>query len=285
MSARRASTWLRRSLLSVASMFFLGCGGGGPLLHPARTLARGDVRAGGGLSTELSPGSFRDDLERARQLAGVLEPDGAGSRSPETNEALAKGALVAASVAPGIAPFVGARVGLAHAFEAGLAYTGRGLRGDVRRAFSEGPYSLSLGLGLSTALYGRQSSTGGASLPGVDLGSLRGYGADMPVLIGWQSPDDIYAVWFGPRAGLEWVTIEALTSEPKAVRLGTDPLALDALRWHLGAVAGLSIGNHRLRVALETHVAYQSVAGSFDGTRVRINGLTLTPASALWLSF
>jgi hypothetical protein len=285
MAARGARAWLRRAALPSASVLLLGCGGGGPLLHPARTLPRGDVRAGAGLSTELMPGSFRDDLERARQIAGVLEPDGTASRSPETNEALAKGALVAASVAPGIAPFVGARVGLAHAFEAGLAYTGRGLRVDVRRAFSDGPYSLSLGLGLSTALYGRQSSTGGASLPGVDLGSLRGYGADVPVLAGWQSPDETYAVWFGPRAGLEWVAIEALKSEPKPVRLGTDPLALDALRWHLGAVAGLSIGNQRLRVALETHVAYQSMTGSFDGTRARLDGLTLTPASALWLSF
>ncbi len=276
MLARKAPP---RATLVLTSAMLAGCGGGAPLLHPARTLPRGDVRAGGGLSAELAPGTLREELGRARSLASALE---AGDSSAPSREAYAKGALVAASVAPGIAPFVGARVGLGSAFEAGLAYTGRGLRGDVRRALDWGPYTLSVGLGLSSALYGRQGST---PLPGVDLGALRGYGADVPVLVGWQSPDETYALWFGPRAGLEWVRIETLTTEPRPTRLGAQPIALDAMRWYAGAVAGMSMGSHRLRVALEARLAYHDVTGSFDGSSVSVSGLTLTPASALWLSF
>ena len=128
----------------------IGCGGGSPLLHPARTLKSGDVRAAGGVSAHVVPGSLGEDLRRAREIAARDATGASSPGEPGQNPDYAKGALVAAAIAPGLAPFVGARVGIGNAFEGGLAYTGRGVRADMRRSFDDGPYSLSLGLGVST---------------------------------------------------------------------------------------------------------------------------------------
>jgi hypothetical protein len=234
------------------------------------------------VSAQIVPGSLGDDLRRAREIA-TADPTGQNTPgAPGSNPDYAKGALVAASVAPGLAPFVGARVGVGSRFEAGLGYTGRAVRVDARRAFEDGPWALSLGVGASAALYGRQQGT---DLPNVDLGSLHGYGADVPILGGWQSPNGLYMIWFGPRGGFEHVRVETLTSEPKDVTLGTPPINLTATRWHAGGVVGIATGFHHVHVALEAGVAYQIVNGSYNGNDVTIQGLTITPASALWWSF
>lgn len=275
----RARWALRCAVLAIAAS---GCGGGAPLLHPARTLKAGDVRAAGGVSAHVVPGSLGEDLRRARAIAAG---DANGTRSPGepgSNPDYAKGALVAAAVAPGLAPFVGARAGIGHAFEGGLAYTGRGVRADMRRAFDFGPYSLSLGLGASGTLYGRQQ---GAELPNVNLGALHGYGADVPVLFGWQSMGGLYSAWLGPRGGFERVVVEPLTSEPKDVTLGAPPLRLDATRWYAGGVIGVATGFNHVHVALEASVTYQDVSGSYNASDVAVRGLTITPASAVWWTF
>lgn len=259
-----------------------GCGGGSPLLHPARTLRQGDVRAAGGVSARVAPGALGDDVRTAREIAARDATGASSPGTPGSNPAYAKGALVLASVAPGIAPFVGARVGIGHAFEGGLAYTGRGVRADVRHSFDSGSTSLSLGLGLSAALYGRQEDS---QLPNVDLGALHGYGADIPILYGWQSPSELYSVWLGPRAGVEWVKIEQLTSEPKSVTIGTPPIELDATRWSAGGVVGLATGFNHVHVALEAEVGYQAVRGMYNGNTVSISGVALTPATAIWWTF
>jgi hypothetical protein len=260
----------------------LGCGGGAPLLHPARTLPSGDVRAAGGVSAHVVPGGFGEDLRRAREIAAGDVTGQSSPGAPGTSPEYAKGALVAASVAPGLAPFVGARVGVGDRFEGGLAYTGRGIRADMRRAFGDDPWTLSLGLGLSGTLYGRQQ---GSDLPNVDLGSMRGYGADIPVLVGWQSLSGLYTIWFGPRGGFERITIEQLTSEPKDVTLGLPPISLDATRWHAGGVLGIATGFNHVHVALEAGVAYQVVSGTYNANDATIRGLTITPASAVWWTF
>ncbi len=259
-----------------------GCGGGAPLLHPAQTLRTGDVRMAGGISAQIAPGSLGDDLRSAREIV-ARDPSGASSPgAPGTNPTYAKGALVAASVAPGLAPFVGARVGVGDAFEGGLAYTGRGVRVDMRRAFTSGSYALSVGVGGSAALYGRQQ---GSDLPNVELGSLRGYGADVPILFGWQSQSGLYSLWAGPRGGIESIAIATVTSEPKSVTIGTPPIELDALRWYTGGVVGVATGFNHVHVALEAQVAYQHVDGTYNGTNVTVSGVSITPASALWWTF
>ncbi len=75
--------------------------------------------------------------------------------SPGSSPEYAKGALGrGAAIAPGIAPFVGMRVGIGDQFEGGLAYTGRTVRLDVRRSFDDGPWSLSIGVGGTGVLAG-----------------------------------------------------------------------------------------------------------------------------------
>jgi hypothetical protein len=258
----------------------VGCGGGAPLLHPARTLPAGDLRAAGGVSANIAAGSLGDDLRTARDLA-AKDPQAPGA--PGSNAAYAKGALVAAAVAPGLAPFVGARVGVGSQFEGGLTYTGRAVRADLRRSFDDGNVSYSVGLGLSAALYGRQS--GASDLPNVDLGALHGYGGDLPLLVGWESAGGIYKLWGGVRGGFERDVVETLTSEPKATTLGSAPLHLDANRYWGGAVVGMATGFRHLHVALEMSVAYQSVTGTYNENRVTVRGVTLAPATALLWSF
>ncbi|MBN9164181.1 MAG: hypothetical protein J0I07_24670 [Myxococcales bacterium] len=260
----------------------IGCGGGSPLLHPARTLKSGDVRAAGGVSAHVVPGSLGEDLRRARDIAARDATGTSSPGEPGQNPDYAKGALVTAAIAPGLAPFVGARVGIGNAFEGGLAYTGRGVRADMRRSFDDGPYSLSLGLGVSTALYGRQQ---GSTLPNVDLGALHGYVADVPILFGWESLNGLYSVWAGPRGGFEWVSVETLTSEPKDITIGRSPVRLEATRWYAGGVVGIATGFNHVHVALEAAVAYQIVNGTYNANDVGIRGLTITPASAVWWTF
>lgn len=266
----------------IASTAITGCGGGAPLLHPAQTLGTGDVRVAGGVSAHVVPGSLGEDLRRARDIAARDVTGQSSPGAPGTNPEYAKGALVAAAVAPGLAPFLGARVGVGNRFEGGLAYTGRALRADMRRSFDDGPWSLSLGLGGSAALYGREQGT---DLPNVELGALHGYGADLPVLVGWQSVGGLYTLWAGPRGGFEHIAVETLTSEPKDVTLGVPPIRLEATRWYAGGVLGIATGFNRVHVALEAAVAYQVVTGTYNANEVTVRGLTLTPASALWWTF
>jgi hypothetical protein len=265
--------------LAVVAAQLVGCGGGAPLLHPARTLPAGDVRAASGVSANVAAGSLGNDLDVARDIA-ARDPLAPGA--PGSNAAYAKGALVAAAIAPGLAPFVGARVGVGSQLEGGLAYTGRAVRLDMRRSFDEGNVSFSAGLGLSAALYGRQT---GSELPNVDLAALRGYGFDIPLLVGWESTGGLYKLWGGARGGFERDVLETVTSEPKGVTIGNAPIHLDANRYWGGAVVGLATGFNHVHVALELSAAYQVVSGTYNDNHATVRGITLAPATALWWTF
>lgn len=264
-------------IISVALL--TGCGGGVPLLHPARTLNTGDFRLASGVSANVATGALADDLRKARDISAA-DPQAPGA--PGSNPDYAKGALVAAAVAPGLAPFVAARVGVGNQFEGGLGYTGRAVRADMRRSFDDAHWSLSLGAGLSAALYGRQQ---GAELANVDLGALHGYGADIPVVAGWQSSGGIYMLWFGVRGGFEHDVVETLTTEPNNTPLGGGPLHLDATRFWGGGLVGVATGFNHVHVALELDAAWQTVSGSYNGNNVTVSGVTLAPATALWITF
>jgi len=225
-------------------------------------------------------GSLANDLSAAREQA-ARDPNVPGLAG--TNPGYARGAIVAAAVAPGLAPFVAARVGIGGESEGGIAYTGRGVRIDARRAFALGKATaLSVGGGVSVPFYGRQQ---GEPLPNVDLSSLRGYGADIPVLVGWESSAGIYQAWAGLRGGFEHDTIENLTSEPKPVTLGIPPIGLSATRYYGSAVVGLAAGFRVLHVALELDATYQVAHGTYNDTTVDVEGIALTPAAAVWWQF
>lgn len=282
---RQATRASRASLGHIAASLTLGfavtaCGGSAPLLHPARTLPSGEVRAATGVAAQIAPGALGDDLERAKAIAATSDPT--QPFPPEQRAEYAKGALVAAAIAPGLSPVVGARVGVGARFEGGMVYTGRAVRADLRRSFDDGPWSLSLGLGGTAALFGREQGT---DLPAVDLGSLRGYGLDLPVLVGWESDGGLYMLWAGARASYEHVAIERVTSEPKPVTLGASPTSLSADRFAGGGVVGFATGFNHVHVALELQAGYQIVDGTFAGTNATVKGLALSPASAVWWTF
>lgn len=249
-----------------------------PLLHPARTLPRGDVRAATGMSAQFATGDLAGALASAREEAATRGA-ALGANGPDAT--YPKGALVAAAVAPGLAPFAAARVGVGASFEGGLGYTGRGVRVDVRRGFPlSDEVDLSVGLGGSAPLYGRDAG----SLPDVDLSKLRGYGADLPLLVGWESAGGLYRAWAGGRAGLEHVSLENATSDP---RPGQAPIAtpLEVDRYWGGFVIGAAVGFRTVHVAIELDGAYQTLRGTYAGMKGDVSGFSLSPATALTWDF
>ena len=252
-----------------------GCGGGLPLLHPAQTLTEGEVRATAGFSGNIALGGFSDALRNANAEAAAS----AGGQAPaNVDVAYAQGALVAASVAPGLAPIVAARVGIGRGFEAGIGYTGRAARIDVRKSFDLGPHwALSIGGAGSAVLYGRQT---GEVLPNVDLAQAHGWGADVPALVGYASDGGLYMVWLGARAGGEQVDIGQVSSVP-----GMSSVSLSATRFWGGGLVGLAAGFRHVHVALEADASYMSVTGDYLGLHASVAGVTITPAAGIWWDF
>jgi hypothetical protein len=243
------------AVLVGAALGLLGCGAGAPLLHPAHVLHAGDVSAGAGLSGELT-------LSRINVSAGS-DPASAGR-------------LAQIAAAPGIAPWVGARFGVVGDNEAGLTYTGRSLRVDVRHAFAIGTAALSVGLGGSVIA---------AERPGQDLAgsSVFGGGVDIPVLFGVHSKSDLYAFWIGPRGGFE-----ALSGQVAVTPGQTDVLLLsDVKARHLfgGFVVGVRGGFRHVHVAIEVDGAYHRADGSILGASTGVGLFAVAPSGALILSF
>jgi hypothetical protein len=145
-----------------------------------------------------------------------------------------------------------------------------------------GRWALSVGAAGSAALYGHQDGT---ELPDVDLGQMHGVGADVPILLGYQSDADLYMLWLGARGGWEHVDISAVTSEPGAAPLGPAPISLSATRWWAGGLVGAAVGFRHVHVAMELDVDYATIAGSYNQTHAQVDGVLLTPGTALWWKF
>ena len=232
-----------------------------------------------GMSAEAPVGALASNLNDARNDAA----NNPNTIPPPGDQTYAKGALVAAAVAPGLAPFVGARVGVGGGLEGGVAYTGRAARIDFRKSWDLSlATSVSVGAGLTVPFYGRQS---GATLANVDLSSLHGYGFDVPVLIGWESSGGLYRLYGGLRGGFEYDSISNVSTEPKANPLGGVPISLSGTRYFGAAVVGMAAGFRHVHVALELDSAYQFIDGSYNATNVKVSGVSLSPATALWWDF
>jgi len=182
------------------------------------------------------------------------------------------------SVAPGVAPWLGGRIGIAGDNEAGVTYTGRALRVDGRHAFSLGAPTLSVGLGASAILARRPGS-------GTDGSSVYGGGLDVPVLLGFQTRADLYALWFGPRIGYELLRGRLQTEG--ATEPGATPSFADVSAGHLrlGFVLGARAGFRHLHVGVEVGAAYHRAEGTLGGSRLTLEQATITPAGALLLTF
>jgi hypothetical protein len=216
------------------------------------------VRAVTGFSAAVAAGGFERPLREA---------NGASIGSS------ANGAVVRAALGPGLAPVVGGRVGLGDSLEGGIVYTGRGARLDLRSSFGLSTHwAFSAGIG-GTAIW--TGSEEGPSPAGLDLASLHGWGADVPVLVGYASDADLYMLWVGARCGWQ--------------HAGTGDAAVSATIAAAGGVLGIAVGFRHVHVAMELDVAYASTWGevSAHGTalHVREDGLTLVPAGAVWWRF
>jgi hypothetical protein len=251
-------------------VFVAGCGGGVPLLHEAHVLPPGGARAGAGFSGTFATGDASVAMGEARSAA-------TGTTTAPKDTAFALGAAAAIGMAPGIAPWVGARVGLPGENEAGLTYTGRVVRIDGRHAFQNETTALSIGPGLSLFA---GPGTGGDAVPNLDW-TARRLGVDLPVLLGWRSSAGIVSGWGGARAGIESTTGTVTLAIQDPPRSGD--LALT--RWYFGAVVGLAIGFRHLHAALELDASYSHVSATLAGIAAKTSGVTLSPATALILTF
>jgi hypothetical protein len=272
-------------LASALVVVLVGCGGAAPLLHPAQVLAPGEIRAEAGIAARAVVGNLGDSLKGATNESASYKALGQDPCATGCSNTYAEGALVAAAMAPDLSPVAGARVGVGGEFEGGIMYTGRGARIDLRRAFAIGKrptaWALSIGVGLDAAFEGRQ----GSSLPDVDSANLFGFGADVPVLLGWKSTAGLYYVWLGARFGYEHDTIQPRNSEAVPPNGESTAPQLVGDRFAVGGLVGLAIGFRHVHVALELEADYAAVTGTFGGTTARVDGLSLTPATALWWDF
>jgi hypothetical protein len=174
------------------------------------------------------------------------------------------------SLAPQVAPWVSARVGVGFDSEAGITYTGRAVRLDARRAFDlEDSTAVSIGIGGSAVLRGEER-------PGPDgvVVAPAGFGFDVPILFGWRSTAGVVSLWVGGRGGFEKIGADS-----------TPASSIDLRRWYGGGVVGLGLGFRHLHGAVELDAYYQSVSGSMGGDDVHFTGATVTPAAGLTLSF
>jgi len=239
--------------VGIAALGPLGCGGGLPLLHGAAVLDPGVVDVGVGVTSSL-----------VAKRAALPKPEGNVASLVER-----------ASVVPGLAPYFGARVGLEAQSEAGVAYAGRAARADVRHALLFGPGTLSVGLGASFILPSRVGAPEG-------LEDLTGLGIDVPILYGLETRGRGFAVWFGPRAGVERLRGGVPES---AFLVGGSPDRADPLTathlW-LGAVMGARVTLRRLHVAAELQGTWHRGSGSIgDRDAGVVQSVTVVPSAAL----
>ena len=249
-------------------------------MHPAHTLRPGKISGSVGASGNFLLGDADDAIEQT-------DAAGAGnSLGPDSAEQTTAGIAASVVGAPGVAPFVAGRVGVAERTEAGLTYTARSVRIDGRHAFEDKSRALSLGLGLRAILSHPTSDPNdtpkaSGELSGVDAGGVTGFGADIPLLVGYRSDAELVQIWGGLRGSYEHLQGEVLFAEPTApvAELEADEISAEAL-------LGLGVGLSPIWVAVEIAVGYLHVEGELrpEGLPVstaKVDGLAVTPAGAI----
>ena len=270
-----------------------GCAGGSALMHPAHTLPSSAVTMGAGVQSNFLFGDGSARIDAARSAAG-----GNNSLDSTAEErAYVEGAIAHVMFAPGLSPWVGARVGVGYETEAGLTYTGRTARVDGRHAFQTRDLAVSVGLGGSAVLSrGGQEGTDDpvgreAAVPGLDTHPLTGWGIDVPVIVGWRSDADLIQVYAGVRGAHERVFGDILIAVNPYLDPGTGTGAaeLDAARWSGGGLVGMRVSIEPLWVGVEVGAGWGHINGTITSTDqtttvprydVVVEGVTLSPAGA-----
>lgn len=272
-----------RALPLCAALLLAACGGGTALMHPAHTLPKGRFSAGAGVSNHFVLGEPADQIDRARAAARTENP------GQDLRGDLERGALALALTGPGLAPWLGVRAGLGGNAELGATYTGRAARADGRYAFQNEAFALSLGAGLSAVTErpersGMLASSGSEGIDSLKVGRTRGWGGDIPVLIGFRSDISLVQAWLGARAGFETLSGELVYGLEGAERW----VDADATRWYTGGLFGVAIGVHPIWVVVEVDAAYQHLSGEWQRREpgaardsAKWSGATITPTGAL----
>jgi len=269
-----------------------GCGGAAPLPHPAHTLAPGKVTSGAGVSGTFLAGQAKASLDDA----SAVTSSGNATTEAERNQ-LAEGTITSVLATPGLAPWVGARVGIAERTEAGVAYTGHWARVDVRHALEDRKLAFSFGVA-ALALLSHPSADpnepGGTpgTIAGVDANGAYGWGVNVPVLVGYRSDAELVQAWGGLVGTFEHAFGSVLVSEGWPRSQG-DPNALaevpevhlDAHRISGALVVGLAVGVEPIWVAVELTGRYFTLDGSMHDeaadARGELTGFSLEPAGAV----
>jgi hypothetical protein len=278
---------------ALVGLLAAACGGATPLLHPAHTLAPGKVTMGAGVSSTFLAGDAKTELDEARAVTS----DGLVTTAAERDQVV-EGTITSVLAAPGVAPWIGGRVGVAERTEAGVAYTGRWGRIDLRHALEDRKLALSFGVA-ALALLAHPSSDpdepSGApnELGGVDASGAYGFGFQLPVLVGYRSDAEVVQAWGGVIGTYEQAMgTVVLTRAPAEPPDPTEPdddnvdeAELDAHRFSGAAVLGLAVGIQPIWVAVELTGRYFSLEGNLkDGTttaRGELTGFSLEPAAAI----
>lgn len=268
----------------------VACGGGAATLHPAHVLPEGRVSAGAGVSSTFAFGEGSSAIDRATATTV--------GTAPQEEQRFLNGVVSSSLLAPGLAPWVGARAGLGAQNEAGATYTGRTIRLDGRHAFGNDKVALSVGAGATGVLMHPRSNppeaaTTDPTAPGgrftgktSDV-TATGYGLDVPVIVGYRSAPNIVEVWAGVRAGFERIRADLALDSSTA---GSEPARASGTRLYGGGLVGAAIGVSPVWVALELDVYYQSLSGhvDFPGSAgqpserdTTLSGVTLVPSGAI----
>jgi hypothetical protein len=284
---------MKLAALGLVSLSLTACGGGGGLMHPAHTLPPNKVTMGAGVSSQFVLG----DPETHIQSARTAMTDNAVTDSTE-EQSYVNGAIAQVLLAPGLAPWVGARAGVGYTSDAGLTYTGRSVRLDGRHGFEAKDVAASIGLGVQGLLVhpghdAPTDTTGGSdeTIPGLDTGGVTGAGFDIPAIVGWRSTADLVQVWGGVRGGYEQLWGHVV------LRINSDPSISEedkasANRVFVLGVIGAALSISPVMVALELDGGYQHAEGSIDrppdaanpqghSVKAKMDGFTMTPTAAL----
>jgi hypothetical protein len=292
MSPRRRALAIGATLVGPLA----ACGGGPGTIHPAHVVPEATVVFGAGVTGRVASGELDAQISRGRALSAAAAP------SPEPEQAFVDGAVTSALIGPGVAPWVGGRVGLGARSEGLLTYAGRTLYAGARHAFQDAHYALSIGGGASAHLLRPPSSdpadrpepTAGRFEGRVDEARVTGFGLDVPIIGGYRSSGDIFAAWAGTRIGIDWVSgALPLSPEPLGETERAVSAHLSGHRWFAGGLAGLAVGMSPIWVGVQVDGAYHSVTGRVETDdpvdpldySVRSGGLVLTPSGIIWGKF
>lgn len=221
---------------------------------------------GAGMSSQFVVGEGDDKIQAARAVA---PPNTILHDSPE-EKTYVDGAIAEVLSGPGLAPWVGARSGVGYTTDVGITYTGRRARLDGRHAFEEKATAVSLGLGATAILaHPSQSSSDARDLdqtvPGFDASPTRGFGVDLPVIVGWRSSPSLVQLWGGGRLGYDRI-------QGHVILQGVDPTGFveedefEANRWFAVLVAGLGVGIDPVMIAVEVNAGFTGGKGSVRRT-------------------